>query len=157
MNIQDVADFISLVKDPAKYEQAIQQMKEEQDRLTAVIETVGVVAEIEKIKKEIDAQAGKLESNYAQRISDFEKEKKSWLDKIELTNALAQQDLKANKEAAATLREKEAAYKKKLSDITTREQLLVNLEAVAFEKEVKLNAMLVEYEEKITKLKSVMV
>jgi hypothetical protein len=157
MNIQDVADFIALVKEPARFESAIQQMQDEQARLNAVIETVGVVAEIEKIKKSLTTKEDNLEKAYAKKQADFDQEKGIWLGKIELTEALSRQELAANKIAGQALKEKEAACKKKLSDLTTREQLLVNLEAVAAEKEAKLNAMLSEYDEKIAKLKSVMV
>lgn len=157
MNIQDVADFIALVKDPAKYELAITRLQEEQARLTAVIETVGVVADIEKIRKETEKKAAKLESIYEEKNATFEAAKKTLEDKLALSTALSLEELKKNKIAGDDLRAKEAAYKKKQAEIVTREQLLVNLEAVAAEKEAKLNAMLVEYDEKIAKLKAVMV
>ena len=157
MNIQDVADFIDLVKNPTKFEAALKIMKDEQARLTAVIETVGAVAEIEKIRKDTEKRAEKLDVEYAQKVSVFEADKKVQMDKIAMSNALSVQERSANKIAAADLKEKEAAYKKKLAEITTREQLLVNLEAIAAEKDATLTKMIAEYDEKITKLKSVMV
>ena len=157
MNIQDVADFIDLVKNPTKFEAALKIMKDEQARLTAVIETVGAVADIEKIRKETEKKAAKLESIYEEKNATFEAAKKTLEDKLALSTALSLEELKKNKLAGDDLRVKEAAYKKKQAELVTREQLLVNLEAVATEKEAKLNAMLVEYDEKIAKLKAVMV
>ena len=53
MNIQDIADFIDLVKNPDKYDKLLKDLVDEQERLTAVIKTVGDVAEIESIKTQI--------------------------------------------------------------------------------------------------------
>ena len=53
MNIQDIADFIDLIKNPDKYDKLLKDLVDEQERLTAVIKTVGDVAEIESIKTQI--------------------------------------------------------------------------------------------------------
>ena len=50
MNIQDIADFIDLIKNPDKYDKLLKDLVDEQERLKAVIETVGKVEEIESIK-----------------------------------------------------------------------------------------------------------
>lgn len=157
MNMQDIADFLDLIKNPEKYDAAMKTMQDEQKRLNASIATVGVAGEINKIRKDIENRSNKLDGIYEQKVATVEAEQKKWLDKIALTDALSKQELDRNKLAAKDLAEKEAAYKTKLQEITTREQLLVNLESVAMEKEQKLNAMLAEYDEKIAKLKSVMV
>lgn len=66
MNLQDIADFISLVKDPVKFESALNNLKEEQQRLTAVIETVGKASDLDalrkKAEKDIRKREGALES-----------------------------------------------------------------------------------------------
>ena len=53
MNIQDIADFIDLIKNPDKYDKLLKDLVDEQERLTAVIKTVGDVTEIESIKTQI--------------------------------------------------------------------------------------------------------
>ena len=75
MNIQDVADFISLVKDPAKFESYLTQLVEEQNRLKAVIETVGQVEEIEAIKIAIKKQAILAEQQQADILSKIQQDR----------------------------------------------------------------------------------
>ena len=41
MNIQDIVDFIDLVKNPEKYERILQNLVDERARLDAAIATVG--------------------------------------------------------------------------------------------------------------------
>ena len=56
MNIQDISDFIDLVKNPAKYERVLQNIKDEQERLNAVIATVGKASELDKLRKEVEKE-----------------------------------------------------------------------------------------------------
>ena len=157
MNIQDVADFISLVKDPAKFEHHLKQLVDEQDRLKAVIKTVGDVAEIESIKTQI-----KLDEKQA--ILDRE----AILTKIEqdrvkenvATTAL-QADLQATRTKYQTLyqdlQEKEAETKELNKLAKKREKDLVSKQAELQEKLTNVEALKLELEDRLAKLKAVMV
>ena len=157
MNIQDVAEFIDLVKNPDKYDKLLKDLVDEQERLIAVIKTVGDVAEIESIKTQI-----KLDEKQA--ILDRE----AILTKIEqdrvkenvATTAL-QADLQATRTKYQTLyqdlQEKEAETKELNQLAKKREKDLVSKQAELQEKLTNVEALKLELEDRLAKLKAVMV
>ena len=157
MNIQDVADFIDLIKNPDKYDKLLKDLVDEQERLTAVIKTVGDVAEIESIKTQI-----KLDEKQA--ILDRE----AILTKIEqdrvkenLATTVLQADLQATRTKYQTLyqdlQEKEAETKELNQLAKKREKDLVRKQAELQEKLTNVEALKLELEDRLAKLKAVMV
>ena len=157
MNIQDVAEFIDLVKNPDKYDKLLKDLVDEQDRLKAVIKTVGDVAEIESIKTQI-----KLDEKQA--ILDRE----AILTKIEqdrvkenVATTVLQADLQATRTKYQTLyqdlQEKEAETKELNRLAKKREKDLVSKQAELQEKLTNVEALKLELEDRLAKLKAVMV
>ena len=157
MNIQDIADFIDLIKNPDKYDKLLKGLVDEQERLTAVIKTVGDVAEIESIKTQI-----KLDEKQA--ILDRE----AILTKIEQDRAkenvattVLQADLQATRTKYQTLyqdlQEKEAETKELNQLAKKREKDLVRKQAELQEKLANVEALKLELEDRLAKLKAVMV
>lgn len=157
MNIQDIADFIDLIKNPDKYDKLLKDLVDEQERLTAVIKTVGDVAEIESIKTQI-----KLDEKQA--ILDRE----AILTKIEqdrvkenLATTVLQADLQATRTKYQTLyqdlQEKEAETKELNQLAKKREKDLVRKQAELQEKLTNVEALKLELEDRLAKLKAVMV
>ncbi len=157
MNIQDVAEFIDLVKNPDKYDKLLKDLVDEQERLTAVIKTVGDVAEIESIKTQI-----KLDEKQA--ILDRE----AILTKIEqdrvkenVATTVLQADLQATRTKYQTLyqdlQEKEAETKELNKLAKKREKDLVSKQAELQEKLTNVEALKLELEDRLAKLKAVMV
>lgn len=157
MNIQDVADFISLVKDPAKFESYLTQLVEEQNRLKAVIETIGQVEEIEAIKIAIKKQALIAEQQQADLLAKIQQDrlKESTAATVALAETKATQEkykillqeLQANEKETKALN---IQAKKREKDLENKQTELQ--ETLAATEKVKL-----DYEERLTKLKSVMV
>ncbi len=157
MNIQDVAEFIDLVKNPDKYDKLLKDLVDEQERLKAVIKTVGDVAEIESIKTQI-----KLDEKQA--ILDRE----AILTKIEqdrvkenVATTVLQADLQATRTKYQTLyqdlQEKEAETKELNKLAKKREKDLVSKQAELQEKLTNVEALKLELEDRLAKLKAVMV
>ena len=157
MNIQDIADFIDLVKNPDKYDKLLKDLVDEQERLKAVIKTVGDVAEIESIKTQI-----KLDEKQA--ILDRE----AILTKIEqdrvkenVATTILQADLQATRTKYQTLyqdlQEKEAETKELNKLAKKREKDLVSKQAELQEKLTNVEALKLELEDRLAKLKAVMV
>ena len=157
MNIQDVAEFIDLVKNPDKYDKLLKDLVDEQERLTAVIKTVGDVTEIESIKTQI-----KLDEKQA--ILDRE----AILTKIEqdrvkenVATTVLQADLQATRTKYQTLyqdlQEKEAETKELNRLAKKREKDLVSKQAELQEKLTNVEALKLELEDRLAKLKAVMV
>ena len=157
MNIQDIADFIDLVKNPDKYDKLLKDLVDEKDRLKAVIKTVGDVAEIESIKTQI-----KLDEKQA--ILDRE----AILTKIEqdrvkenVATTVLQADLQATRTKYQTLyqdlQEKEAETKELNRLAKKREKDLVSKQAELQEKLTNVEALKLELEDRLAKLKAVMV
>ena len=157
MNIQDVAEFIDLVKNPDKYDKLLKDLVDEQERLTAVIKTVGDVTEIESIKTQI-----KLDEKQA--ILDRE----AILTKIEqdrvkenVATTVLQADLQATRTKYQTLyqdlQEKEAETKELNKLAKKREKDLVSKQAELQEKLTNVEALKLELEDRLAKLKAVMV
>ena len=157
MNIQDVADFISLVKDPAKFESYLTQLVEEQNRLKAVIETVGQVEEIEAIKIAIKKQAILAEQQQADLLAKIQQDRLK--ESTAATIALA--ETKATKEKYSVLLQElqqtqqetkslNAQAKKQEADLQKKQKELQD-------KLVAVDALKVEYDDRVAKLKAVMV
>ena len=157
MNIQDIADFIDLIKNPDKYDKLLKDLVDEQDRLKAVIKTVGDVAEIESIKTQI-----KLDEKQA--ILDRE----AILTKIEqdrvkenVATTVLQADLQATRTKYQTLyqdlQEKEAETKELNKLAKKREKDLVSKQAELQEKLTNVESLKLELEDRLAKLKAVMV
>ncbi len=157
MNIQDVAEFIDLVKNPDKYDKLLKDLVDEQERLIAVIKTVGDVTEIESIKTQI-----KLDEKQA--ILDRE----AILTKIEqdrvkenVATTVLQADLQATRTKYQTLyqdlQEKEAETKELNKLAKKREKDLVSKQAELQEKLTNVEALKLELEDRLAKLKAVMV
>ena len=157
MNIQDVAEFIDLVKNPDKYDKLLKDLVDEQDRLKAVIKTVGDVAEIESIKTQI-----KLDEKQA--ILDREAIlKKIEQDRVKenVATTVLQADLQATRTKYQTLyqdlQEKEAETKELNQLAKKREKDLVRKQAELQEKLANVEALKLELEDRLAKLKAVMV
>ena len=157
MNIQDVADFISLVKDPAKFESYLTQLVEEQNRLKAVIETVGQVEEIEAIKIAIKKQALLAEQQQADILSKIQQDrlKESTAATVALAETKATQEkyrvlLQELQQTQQETKDLNAQAKKQQADLQKKQKELQD-------KLVAVDAIKVEYEDRVAKLKSVMV
>lgn len=157
MNIQDVADFISLVKDPAKFESYLTQLVEEQNRLKAVIETIGQVEEIEAIKIAIKKQALIAEQQQADLLAKIQQDRLK--ESTAATVALA--ETKATQEKYRILLQELQANEKETKALNTqakkREKDLENKQTELQETLAATEKVKLEYEERLTKLKSVMV
>ena len=157
MNIQDVADFISLVKDPAKFESYLTQLVEEQNRLKAVIETIGQVEEIEAIKIAIKKQALIAEQQQADLLAKIQQDrlKESTAATVALAETKATQEkyrilLQELQQTQQETKALNIQAKKREKDLENKQTELQ--ETLAATEKVKL-----DYEERLTKLKSVMV
>ena len=157
MNIQDIADFIDLIKNPDKYDKLLKDLVDEQERLTAVIKTVGDVSEIESIKTQI-----KLDEKQA--ILDREAIlKKIEQDRVKenVATTVLQADLQATRTKYQTLyqdlQEKEAETKELNKLAKKREKDLVSKQAELQEKLANVEALKLELEDRLAKLKAVMV
>ena len=156
MNIHDVADFISLVKDPAKFESYLTQLVEEQNRLKAVIETVGQVEEIEAIKIAIKKQAILAEQQQADILSKIQQDRLK--EATAATIALA--ETKATKEKYSVLLQELQQTQQETKSLNAQakkqEADLQNKQKELQDKLVAVDALKVEYDDRVAKLKSVM-
>ena len=156
MNIQDISDFLDLVKNPDKYAAALQTLKEEQERLNEVIATVGKASELDKLRKAVDKQKQSLEADFQNRVVTFEQQcvvtqkslEKQKQDVAEQKDAA----IKAEQEAVATKTRAEALA----SSFAGREKVLRKAEEDVAQRAKEVSAMQVEYNEKLAKLRSVM-
>ena len=157
MNIQDVADFISLVKDPAKFERHLKQLVDEQDRLKAVIETVGKVEEIESIKAQIQLTEQKELQKQQALLAKYEQER----TKEAVSAAILQEETRLTREKYQNLLQELQANEKETKALNTqakkREKDLENKQTELQETLAATERVKLDYEERLTKLKSVMV
>ena len=157
MNIQDVAEFIDLVKNPDKYDKLLKDLVDEQDRLKAVIKTVGDVAEIESIKTQIklDEKQAILDREAILRKIEQDRVKEN------VATTVLQADLQATRTKYQTLyqdlQEKEAETKELNQLAKKREKDLVSKQAELQEKLTNVEALKLELEDRLAKLKAVMV
>ena len=157
MNIQDVADFISLVKDPAKFESYLTQLVEEQNRLKAVIETIGQVEEIEAIKIAIKKQALIAEQQQADLLAKIQQDRLK--EATAATIALAETKKKKKKYRILLQELQQTQQETKALNIQAkkREKDLASKQAELQEKLTNVEALKLELEDRLAKLKAVMV
>ena len=79
MNFESISTFLDLVQNPAKYQAALQALKDEQERLNAVIETVGKASELDSLRKKVEKEANKT-TKYLQDREDQLREKEQEAD-----------------------------------------------------------------------------
>jgi chromosome segregation ATPase len=156
MNIQDIADFLDLVKNPAKYERVLSNIKAEQDRLNTVIETVGKASELDKLRKEVETKADTLNNDYAKKVEDLEKSYVRKTKKAEsLASDLEQKLAQAAKELEVAVNKQRAA-EDLANSFTGRDKKLKEQEELVANLREELKASVSEYNEKLSKLRSVM-
>lgn len=156
MNIQDIADFLDLVKNPAKYERVLSNIKAEQDRLNAVIETVGKASELDKLRKEVELESNTLTIEYNKKIEDLEKSYVHKTKKAEsLASDLEQKLAQAAKELEVAVNKQRAA-EDLANSFTGRDKKLKEQEELVTNLREELKASVSEYNEKLSKLRSVM-
>ena len=156
MNIQDIADFLDLVKNPSKYQTYLDTLKEEQTRLNAAIETVGKASELDKLRKEVETYRNTLQADFdkasktrdaqiEQEISILSKKRKECDEAIAKANelsALAETKYQAAQEVSNGFAKREKALRQSEEDLRIRHE--------------QLEALVSEYNEKVAKLRSVM-
>ena len=156
MNIQDIADFLDLVKNPVKYEERLQALKDEQGRLNAVIETVGKASELDKLRKEVEKERDQLQADFLKATQERDK----YVERE--VQILAQ---KKREYEDATVRATELAVSaeaklhsaQELADsFSGREKILRQGEDGLRVRQEQLDALISEYNEKVAKLRSVM-
>lgn len=157
MNIQDIADFLDLVKNPDKYQARLDALKEEQGRLNAVIETVGKASELDKLRKELETQRSQLQSDFdkatQERDAQIEREIAVLAkQRAELTDAQRAAD---SLNLLSNQRLQEA--KDLVDSFEGREKILRQSEDGLRVRQEQLDLLISEYTEKVTKLRSVMV
>ena len=149
--------FLDLIADPAKYRTYLERLEAEQQRLNDVVETVGKASELDTLRKEVEKQQAKLESDFTKKQIAWETEYATKLAAVEqLKTKVAQEQDSANKllqeanQLAVNAAEKEKAF-------IQRERNLSKQEAIVESMKIELGASVTEYNEKLAKLRSVMV
>lgn len=156
MNIQDIADFIDLVKSPAKYEKALKSLQEEQQRLQAVIETVGKASELSSMRDGLAKDKERLEKAFAKKETDFKKQQAEYQAVVDKQ----QKELSDKLEEAQRIKgEADAAVEKAnqtVSSYISREKALRQQEEQVRQIQADAQAKQQELDEKLAKLRSVM-
>ena len=155
MNIQDIADFIDLVKNPAKYERVLQNIKDEQGRLNTLIETIGKASELDKLRKDVEVKASTLELDYTKKAEDLDK---SYVRKVKKAETLAtdlEQKLGEAKQEIEVAIIKQRAADDLANSFAGRDKKLKEQEAQVVVLREQLQASVTEYNEKIEKIRSI--
>ena len=156
MNLQHVADFIALVKDPAEFEKKLKMLQEEQDRLNMAIETIGKASKLDALRKTVEKRQVELEQEFEYKNKLIEDQLKMQLDNIEKANAILKEERQKVQEQLHLAEQKLEEAKKIQESFQGREKELRKLEEEAVRKQAKLDSQVTEYTIKLDKLKSVM-
>ena len=133
MNIQDVAEFLDLAKNPDKYTALLKSLVDEQERLNAVAETVVKVSAFDKEKKKFESEKNKIEKQLQASLEELEKTKQEDAAKVasllQVNQTIKEENEVLNKQLKDKLAEldmKEVEYNKRISELSRKE---INLEA----------------------------
>lgn len=156
MNIQDIADFLDLVKNPKKYEAALTDLKAENDRQQAVLATITNAKNLDAWKKELDKREATLETNYQSRVASLDTEVTAKKAELDASLAAAKKSQGDNAELVAKNKEKEKLLVEREKVVAEKEFVLDRDQKIVNERSAQLNAQIAEYEDKLSKLKAVM-
>lgn len=155
MNIQDIADFLDLVKNPAKYEALLKNITDRQAKLTETIENVAKATELDKLLKQNESRKVELESEYKALVEKQEKAHADLVAAAQTRKEEAQKLLEQVKQDVvnASQMKKEAednlrAAKQKSAEIAKQQQEVD-------EQGKKLQVLIEDYETKLTKFKQI--
>jgi chromosome segregation ATPase len=156
MNIQDIADFIDLVKNPAKYERVLKNIQEEQARLNAVVETVGKAAELDTLRKEVEVKSQKLDEDAQKKFDALDKKVTSKLKSLEASQAKAEEELKKANTLQLEATAAKVAADELLASFSSRDKALRKAEEEIAARLADISAKEQELSDRLTKLRSVM-
>ena len=156
MNIQDVADFIDLVKNPKKYEESLASLKAESDRQQAVLETIGKAKKLEAWEKELDKKEATLETSYQTRVAALDAEAATKQKELDAALVAAKKSQGDNAELVTKNKAKEKELVAREKVVAEKEFVLDRDQKIVNERSAQLNAQIAEYEDKLSKLKAVM-
>lgn len=157
MNIQDIAEFIDLVKDPDKYSKFLNDIRAEQERLNAAIETVGKASELDNLRKTVEKQRVKLEQSFATRTQELETDYQNKLKTVTELQAKVEADAQKARVAVAEAEQAKVAADNIVKSFAQRDKELRKQEAIVEDLKKELAASVLEYNEKLAKLRAVMV
>lgn len=154
MNIQDVAEFLDLVKNPDKYTALLKSLVDEQERLNAVAETVVKVSAFDKEKKKFESEKNKIEKQLQASLEELEKTKQEDAAKVASLLQVNQTIKEENEVLNKQLKDKLAWSKQQEESLQKREKELarqeLNLEvAIKSTEEVRI-----QLEEKLAAIRS---
>lgn len=156
MNIQDIADFIDLVKNPAKYERVLKNIQDEQNRLLEVIATVGKASELDKLRKEVIAQKEQNEKELQTKVAEATARLEVQFQVAAETQKVADELKDQSEKAIANAQIKIDEAKKLGESFEGRDKALRKQEEELTRRQAKLDSQIAEYNEKLAKLRSVM-
>jgi chromosome segregation ATPase len=157
MNFQDISDFISLVKNPKEAEALLKQIQDNRSALEQTMVKYGTVTEINALKEKTEKALNTANKKAAEIVSSAEADiaKRNEVFDSEFANLRKQQDaVNAQVQDANSKLEQAQAL---VASVTKREKDLAKREATLTAESSKLAALMAEYEDKVAKLRSVMV
>lgn len=126
MNFQDISEFLDLIKNPAKYEKYLTELKDAKDQLQAAAELVGKANEIEKLQTKVTKLVEKAEAKTA--------------------------NIQAEAEAAAAKRQE--AYDKLFAELAQKEAAFTKVKQETDSKFAQAQDLVKEYNEKSRQLRA---
>lgn len=126
MNFQDISEFLDLIKNPAKYEKYLTELKDAKDQLQAAAELVGKANEIEKLQTKVTKLVEKAEAKAA--------------------------DIQAEAEAAAAKRQE--AYDQLFAELAQKEAAFTKVKQETDSKFAQAQDLVKEYNEKSRQLRA---
>ena len=156
MNLQDIAEFIDLVNNPAKYERVLKNIQEEQARLTAVIETVGKAAELDKLRKQVEKEREDNGKELQRKVQEAEARLEQQFKIAAETQRTADITKEQADRALVAAQLQEEAAQKLAKSFEGRDKELRNKEDLVKQMQLKYENLVNEYNEKLAKLRSVM-
>lgn len=155
MNIQDIADFLDLVKDPAKYERILKNLQDEQARLNAVIATVGKASELDSLRKKVEKERSSVEKDFQTKVQALEEEVERKFKVAADAQASADKLLEQANALLQEAQAKETSAVALVKSIDGRDKELRKQEEVVQSQQKHYEALITEYEEKVAKIRSV--
>ena len=156
MNLQDIANFIDLVNNPAKYAQVLKNLQDEQGRLNAAIATVGKASELDALRKQVEKEREENKVTLETKIKDAEMRLDLKMKVAADAQKTADESQAAAKQLLVEAQQKEKQAKDLAASFDGRDKALRQQEDFVKKQRTELNALIAEYNAKVEKLRAVM-
>jgi chromosome segregation ATPase len=157
MNFRDIEDFFTVLMDPVKYKAMVDDFVSRQTQLEALIEQAGVIGTVQELKEKIASDKESMDQEKEAHQQRLDHQRQMHEERIAREKQDSEDALRETKEKKQEAIELNKQYKEQLKELAAmKKEADIRMKGIQ-EMELDVQNRLAEVQERLSKLKSVMV